>query len=176
MLTRQEKQQEIEVLHEKVTRANALLAVDYRGLTVAELTELRGKLRQAEPGFYEYRITKNTLLKRALEGTPSEPFGGLCVGPTALGIAYEEPSALAKILVEYAKQNEKLKIRGGVLEGELLDAAGVERLSKLPGKHELRGMLAGTLQAPLRNLAGTMYALLGHLRNALEQRQGQLEV
>jgi large subunit ribosomal protein L10 len=176
MLTRQEKQQEIDALHEKVARANALLAVDYRGLTVAELTDLRSKLRKSAAGPFEYRVTKNTLLKRALEGTASQAFGGLCVGPTALGIAYEEPNALAKILVDYAKQNEKLKIRGGVLEGELLDAAGVERLAKLPGKQELRGMLAGTLQAPLRNLAGTVYALLGHLRNALEQRQNQLEV
>jgi large subunit ribosomal protein L10 len=175
MLTREQKQQEIDRLHEKVARANALLAVDYRGLTVAQTNELRGKLRAGGPGAFEYRVAKNTLLKRALRGTPLEPFGDLCVGPTALGIAYEEPSALAKILVEYAKQNEKLRIRGGVVDGALVDLKGVEALSRLPGKHELRGMLAGTLQAPLRNLAGTMYALLGHLRNALEQRQAKLE-
>jgi large subunit ribosomal protein L10 len=176
MLRRQEKQDEIALLHEKIVRANALVAVDYRGITVAETNDLRGKLRAGAAGAFEYRVAKNTLLKRAVEGTHAELFRGLCEGPTALGIAYEEPSALAKILVEFAKQNPKLRIRGGLIDGALVDAAGVERVSKLPGKQELRGMLAGTLQAPLRNLAGTMYALLGHLRNALEQRQGQLEV
>jgi large subunit ribosomal protein L10 len=176
MLTRQEKQTEIDALHQKVARANAMLAMDYRGMTVTEVNDLRGKLREAGAGTLEYRVAKNTLLKRALTGTPLEPFGGLCSGPTAIGIAYEEPAALAKVLVEYAKSNEKLRIRGGVVDGEVIDLKGVEALSKLPGKHELRGMLAGTLQAPLRNLAGTMYALLGHLRNALEQREKQLNV
>jgi large subunit ribosomal protein L10 len=82
---------------------------------------------------------------------------------------------VARVLVDYAKENEKLQVKGGVADGEIVDLAAVRVLAALPTKHELRGMLAGTVQAPLRNLAGTMYALLGHLRNALEQRQGQLE-
>ena len=175
MLTRQQKEKEVDVLQEKLARAAGLVAVDYRGLTVGQTDELRAKLREVGAGNFEYRVAKNTLLRRAVAGTDAERFAGLCSGPTALGIAYEEPSALAKILVEFAKENEKLAIRGGLVDGELVDASGVERISKLPGKQELRGMLAGTLQAPLRNLAGTMYALLGHMRNALEQRQSQLE-
>lgn len=175
MLTRQQKEEQVGLLQEKFGSALALLAFDYRGLTVAESNELRSRLRHAGDGSFEYRVTKNTLIRRAVAGTPAEKLSEFCVGPTALGIAYEEPAALAKVLVEYAKQNDKLTLKGGVLEGEVLDLAGIEALSKLPSKDELRGMLAGTLQAPLRNLAGTLQALLGNLRNALEQRQGQLE-
>ena len=82
---------------------------------------------------------------------------------------------MAKVLVAYAKENEKFRIKGGVVDGELVDPAGVAVLAQLPSKLELRGMLAGTLQSPLRNLAGTLQSLLGHLRNALEQRQQKLE-
>jgi large subunit ribosomal protein L10 len=175
MLTRQQKQDEVDALREKLERAQGIMALDYRGLTVQQTDELRGKLREAGAATFEYRVAKNTLLRRAVAGTPGESFGNLCSGPTALGLAYEEPGALAKILVEFAKQNEKLEIRGGLVDGELMNTSGIEDLARLPGKQELRGMLAGTLQAPLRNLAGTMYALLGHVRNALEQRQSQLE-
>jgi large subunit ribosomal protein L10 len=175
MLTREQKQAQIEVLHEKFARATAILAFDYRGLTVDESNQLRAQLRAAGATNLEYRVVKNTLVKRAVEGTGSVPLAKFCVGPTAVGIAYEdEPATLARVLIEYAKKNEKMKLRGGVFDGAALDARGIEALSKLPSKHELRGMLAGTLQAPLRNLAGTMYSLLGHLRNALEQRQQQL--
>jgi large subunit ribosomal protein L10 len=174
MLTREEKQVQIDALHEKFARANAILAFDYRGLTVAESNELRAAMRKAGPDQFEYHVVKNTLVKRAVEGTASVPLSKYCVGPTAVGICYEEPGTLAKILVEYAKKYDKVQLRGGVIDGEGVDARGIEALSKLPGKHELRGMLAGTLQAPLRNVAGTMYALLGHLRNALDQRHQQL--
>jgi large subunit ribosomal protein L10 len=174
MLTREQKQVQIDALHEKFARATAILAFDYRGLTVEESNQLRAQLRQAGASSYEYRVVKNTLVKRAVEGTASVPLAKYCVGPTAVGIAYEEPAALARVLIEYAKKNEKMSLRGGVFDGSALDVKGIEALSKLPSKQELRGMLAGTLQAPLRNLAGTMYALLGHLRNALEQRQQQL--
>src|SRR4051812_33213326 len=116
MLTREQKQQQIDLLHEKLERANAVLAIDYRGLTVQQTDDLRGKLRASGAGSFEYRVAKNTLLKRAAEGTGLEALAGLCSGPTALGIAYDEPGALAKILVEFAKQNEKLTLRGGVVE------------------------------------------------------------
>jgi large subunit ribosomal protein L10 len=175
MLTREEKAEQVELLKERIQRASALLAFEYRGLTVAESTALRGQMRAAGAGELEMRVAKNTLVRRAVTGTRSEALARLCTGPIALGIAYEEPAGLAKILVEYGKTNEKLKLRGGVVDGELLDAAGIEALATLPSKQELRGMLAGTLQAPLRNLAGTLHALLGHVRNALDQRLEQLE-
>jgi large subunit ribosomal protein L10 len=176
MLNRQQKEEQVDLLKQKIAAAQAMIAVEYRGLKVSESDALRAKLRQAgERGSIEYRIAKNTLVKLALQGTPHEPLGKYCQGPTAFAFAFEEPTALAKALVDYAKDVEKFKIKGGVLDGQALDFAGVEALAKLPGKQELRAMLAGTLQAPLRNLAGTLQALLGNVRNALEARQKQLE-
>ena len=175
MLTRQEKEEQVDLLKERFARATALLAFEYRGLTVEQSSALRGQLRAAGAGELEMRVAKNTLVKRAVAGTDAERLSEFCSGPVALGIAYHEPASLAKILVEYGKQNDKLVLRGGVVDGEVVDASGIEALATLPSKHELRGMLAGTLQAPMRNLAGTLYALLGHMRNALEQRAEKLD-
>ena len=175
MRTRQQKEAEVANLKEVLGRASALLLVDYRGLTVENANDLRGRLRGVGEGVVEYRVAKNNLVKRAIEGTDAASLDGLLVGPTALAIAFDESSAVAKALVDYAKENELLELKGGVIDGERLDVAAIQALAALPTKDELRGMLAGTLQAPLRNLAGTLHALLGHVRNALEQRQTQLE-
>jgi large subunit ribosomal protein L10 len=175
MLTRKQKTEQVDALRNKVATANSLVAVDFRGMTVDDANSLRAKLREAGGKQIEYRVAKNTLLKIATRGTPHEPLAKHLEGPTAVAIAFEEPSAMAKVLVAFAKDNTKFRIKGGVVEGELLDPAGIAVLALLPGKHELRGMLAGTLQSPLRNLAGTLQSLLGHLRNALEQRQQKLE-
>jgi len=175
MLTRQQKSEQVEALRAKVANANSLVAVDFRGMTVDDANTLRAKLREAGGKQIEYRVAKNTLLKIATRGTPHERLAKHLEGPTAVAIAFEEPSAMAKVLVAFAKDNQKFKIKGGVVEGELIDPAGVASLALLPSKLELRGVLAGTLQSPLRNLAGTLQSLLGHLRNALEQRQQKLE-
>ena len=175
MLTRSEKQQQVALLQERVSRANSILAVDYCGLDVADLTDLRRQFRALGEGEAEYRVAKNTLLRRATEGSELAAVEAFLSGPTAVAFAFEEPSAVARVLVDFAKSNDKLEIKGGVVEGELLDAAAVERLAELPTKQELRGMLAGALQAPMRQLAGTLNALLGQLRNALDQRREQLE-
>ena len=175
MLTRAQKEEQVDLLRERSARASSVLAVDYRGLTVSEMTDLRRKLRELGEGHVEYRVAKNSLLKRATAGTPLEGLEPMLQGPTAVAFAFDEPAAVAKVLVDFAKDNEKLEIKGGVVEGEVFDLGAVEQLAKLPSKQELRGMLAGTLQAPMRNLAGTLYGLLGHVRNALEQRAKQLE-
>jgi len=174
MLSRQQKEEQVSTLRAKLSGANTLVAIDYRGLTVGDANDLRGRLRRAESGI-DYRVAKNTIIRRAVEGTQAAGLVEHLTGPTALAIGYDEPSVMAKALFDYAKENENFEIKGGVVEGEVVGAAVLERLAKLPTKQELRGMLAGTIQAPLRNLAGTLNALLGHLRNALEQRQRQLE-
>jgi large subunit ribosomal protein L10 len=174
MLTRTQKEEQVQQMADAIGRANTLLAVDYLGLSVAEASELRREFQKAE-GEIEYRVAKNTLVRRAVEGTPAEGLLELLTGPTALAISFDEPSAVAKALVDYAKDHEVLSIKGGVVDGEVVSVAEIERLAALPSRHELRGMLAGTLQAPMRNLAGTLNSLLGNLRNALEARQQQLE-
>lgn len=175
MLTRRQKEEQVDVLRAKVAKANSLVAVDFRGMTVDDANALRAKLRQAGGKAIEYRVTKNTLLKIATRGTPLEAIERHLEGPTGVAIAYDEPAVMAKALIDFAKTNEKLRIKGGVVDGELVDPRAIGEIAKLPTKHELRGMLAGTLQSPLRNLAGTLQSLLGHLRNALEQRQQKLE-
>ncbi len=174
MLTRQQKEAEVASLKKVVEGANALLLVNYRGLTVADANELRGRLRQVGEGSVQYRVAKNNLVRRAIEGTDVAGVKTYLSGPTALAIAYEEPSALAKTLIDYAKDHEALEVKGGWVEGELVDLVAIKQLASLPSREELRGMLAGTLQAPLRKLAGTLQALLGYVRNALEQRAAQL--
>ncbi len=175
MQTRQEKKDAVVVLREKLQQANVVLAVDYRGLTVKEANDLRARLRSAGEGQIEYRVAKNTLLRRAAEGTSAEGIHAYLTGPTAVALAPDEPSALAKVLVDFAKENEKFEIKGGVVAGDVVDLETINQLAALPSKEELRAMLAGTLQSPLRNLAGALSGLLGQLRNALERRQEQLE-
>jgi large subunit ribosomal protein L10 len=175
MRTRAEKEAEIANLRDRISRANALILADYRGLSVADANDLRGRLRAAGEAAIEYRVTKNTLLRIAVSGTPAQGITALLEGPSAIALAYDEPAALAKTLVDYAKDNEKFEIKGGLIEGEVVELAGIRALAALPGTDELRAMLMATLLAPMQNLASTLHALLGNLRNALEQRQRQLE-
>ncbi len=141
MLTRAQKQEQVESLREKVGRAAGLVLVDYRGLTVDESNELRAAFRKAGEGQIEYRVAKNTLLRRAAEGTPFEGINAYLTGPTAVAISYEEPATMAKALVDFAKDNEKLEIKGGAMDGEVIDLVAIQALAKLPTKHELQGTL-----------------------------------
>jgi large subunit ribosomal protein L10 len=170
-----DKEAEVTALRERVSRANALILADYRGLTVSDANDLRGRLRALGEGNIEYRVAKNTLLRIALSGTDLQGIEPLLAGPTAVALAFEEPSVLAKALVDYAKENEKFEIKGGFIDGEVVDLAEVRALAALPGKDELRAQLMAAILAPMQNLASTLYALLGNVRNALEQRQNQLE-
>ena len=131
--------------------------------------------KRAGDGKIEYCVAKNTLVRLAAQGTATEAMGEYLAGPTALALSFDEPAALAKVLVDYAKENEKFEIKGGLVEGEVVELATVRRLAELPTRDELRAQFLGTLQSPMRQLAGTLQALLGHLRNALEARQKQLE-
>ncbi len=175
MLTREQKREQVAELSEKLQRANCLYLADYRGVDVESVNELRTRIHREGEGEYEYRVAKNTLLKRAVEGSDFAKLSDQLTGPTAVALSFGDPAGLARILTDFAKECEVFEVRAGVVEGELVDLESIRKLAALPGKQELRGMLAGTVQAPLRNLAGTLHALLGHVRNALEQRQQQLE-
>ena len=157
MLTRQQKQEQVEVLRSKLAKASSLVA---RRLPRHDRRPRRTRCARscARPAArtIEYRVAKNTLLRIATQGTPLAPIEKHLEGPTAVAIAYDEPSAMAKVLIAFAKENDKLKIKGGVVDGAVADLAALSVLATLPGKQELRGMLAGTLQSPLRNLAGTL--------------------
>ena len=148
-MKREEKQSLIAELKDVFASSNLVVVVQNKGMTVAEVSELRNKIRQDGA---KYRVAKNRLAKIALAGTPCEGMADLMVGPTA--IAYSEDAiAASRAVVKMAKENDKLVVIGGVMNGEKIDAAKVAQLATLPTLDELRGKLVGLLQAPAGQLA-----------------------
>ncbi|MDP7066440.1 MAG: 50S ribosomal protein L10, partial [Acidimicrobiales bacterium] len=162
---RAEKSSIVEDVRGRFDEADAVLITEYRGLDVGQMAELRSALREAET---VYKIYKNTLVRRALdEGTP-EGLIDMLVGPTALAFVGNDPGAAAKALKEFAAANEALIIKGGLLDGELLDEAQVRELADLPSRDELLSSIAGGLAAPLQQIASMMNNLLSEMANLLQ--------
>lgn len=153
MLTRQQKEDQVAELHEKFERATSIFVADYSGLSVTQLEALRGGLRKAEGSDCEFRITKNSVLRLACEGGPAEGLKEHFVGTTSIAISFGEPVALAKTLVDYAKENDAFEIRSGMLDGQILELEEILNLATLPSLDELRGKIVGLLQAPAGKLA-----------------------
>jgi large subunit ribosomal protein L10 len=160
---RSQKQQVVDTLRQDLADNVCLVITHQSGMSVGEVTALRRQMRAAGAG---YRVTKNRLAKRALEGTDFEVLSPLFTGPTA--IAYSrDPVAAAKAVVAFANRNDKLTIVGGGLQGQALDAAGVRALATLPSLDELRGKIIGLIQAPATKLAGLLQAPGGQLARLL---------
>jgi len=158
-MDRTQKAEEVKSLNGLFAEAGAVVVAHYSGMTVAQMGELRSRLRQAGASF---KVAKNRLAKRALEGTQAGGIADLFKGPT--GIAYsKDPIAAPKVLVAYAKDNEKLVILGGIAVGTTLNAEGVKALAELPSLDQLRGKIAGLLQAPATKIAGVLQAPAGQL-------------
>ena len=174
MLTRGQKEEQVRELKTKFSRATSVFVAEYRGLGVQRQDALRRKLRAEGKGSYEYRITKNTLLRRAAEGSDVAHISAHFKGPTAVAISYGDPVGLAKILVEYAKENEIFKLRGAVLEGRPLGQAEIATLATLPSLEALRGKILGLLAAPASQLARLMAAAGAELARVIEARRKAL--
>ena len=144
------KQPIVEAISEELKGAQSVVLVDYRGLTVAQDTELRKKLREAG---VTYRVYKNTMMKRAFEGTEFEGLEGCLEGPSAIAISKEDATAPARIICNFAKKAEALEVKAGVVEGSVYDAAGIQELSKIPSREVLLSKLLGSLQSPITNFA-----------------------
>lgn len=153
MLTRQQKEEQVAELKDKFERATSVFVADYKGLGVAQMETLRGDLRKAEASDSEFRVAKNSVLRFASNGGPAESLQEHFSGTTSIAISFGDPVALAKTLVDYAKDNEDFEIRSAVVDGEVLDDAGIKHLSTLPSLDELRGKIVGLLQAPAGKLA-----------------------
>ena len=143
-MERSEKLDAVADLKASLAKAHSLVIADFRGLTVDKDTALRNEFRQAG---CEYKVVKNKLLGLAIKDTAMTAITPLLRGPTAIAYSFEDASAPAKVLAKFAKTEEKLQIKGGYVEGQALDAKGVEMLSKMPGKDEMRGMFLATLNA-----------------------------
>ena len=144
------KQPIVQAIAEEIKDAQSVVLVDYRGLTVAQDTELRKQLREAG---IVYKVYKNTMMKRAFEGTECEALESCLEGPSAIAISKDDATAPARILCKFAKDAPALELKGGVVEGTAYDVAGLTELSKIPSREELLSKLLGSLQSPITNFA-----------------------
>lgn len=158
-MERAEKREFVTQMHESLKESGAVVVAHYAGLTVAEMTELRAKLRDAGGSL---KVAKNRLTKLALEGTESAHIADLLNGPTVLAYS-EDPITAPKAVMDFAKQNDKLVVLGGAMGATNLDADGVKSLASMPSLDELRGKLVGLLQAPAGKIAQVAVAPAGQL-------------
>lgn len=151
-LNLEQKQQVVAEIAAQLAKAQAVIVAEYRGLDVGRVTQLRAKARQS--GLY-LRVLKNTLARRAVKGTPFESLSDQMVGPLMYGIT-PDPVAGAKVIAEFAKENEKFVIRGGAMPNTRMSDKDVKALALLPSREELIAKLMGTMQAPAAKLVRTL--------------------
>jgi large subunit ribosomal protein L10 len=166
------KIESVERLTQRLGRATSAIVTDYRGLTVKQLSELRGRLRADS---VEYVVVKNTLARRAAQAAGVGQFASALVGPVGLALGYGDLSTPARILIDYYRQNRRLPVVAGLVEGRVIDADGVRMLSELPSREALLAQLAGTIQSPLTTLAGSLQSILGTLAATLDAYREKLE-
>lgn len=154
-------------LHEKIGRASAVVVTEYRGLKAGDLVKLRRGLRDAN---VEVLIVKNTLLRRAAEGTPVAPLAENLTGPTAVAIAYGEATDAAKKLTEGAKDFEPFVLKSGIVEAMVLDENGLTALSKVPGRAELQSQVAGAFEGFIGEFAGLIESMVREFAGLLEAK------
>ncbi|MGO3050602.1 50S ribosomal protein L10 [Staphylococcus casei] len=150
------KKQEVDIIAEQLKNSVSTVIVDYRGLSVAEVTELRSQLREAG---VEYKVYKNTMVRRAAEKAGIDGLDEFLVGPTAVATSTEDVVAPAKVIAGFAKEHEALEIKVGVMEGSAISAEEVNTVGTLPSHDGLVSMLLSVLQAPVRNFAYAVKAV-----------------
>ncbi|NFY13630.1 50S ribosomal protein L10 [Staphylococcus aureus] len=151
------KKQLVDEIAEVLSNSVSTVIVDYRGLTVAEVTDLRSQLREA--GGVEYKVYKNTMVRRAAEKAGIEGLDEFLTGPTAIATSSEDAVAAAKVISGFAKDHEALEIKSGVMEGNVITAEEVKTVGSLPSHDGLVSMLLSVLQAPVRNFAYAVKAI-----------------
>lgn len=167
---RASKAAEIDAITARLRQASTAVLADYRGMTVAQMQELRRRLRADG---VEMVVVKNTLARRAAEAAGYGALKEELVGPIAMVFAREDVSAPARILSEYIRLNRRMAIKGGLLEGQVIGADTVAQLADLPGRDVLLGRLLGAMQAPLANLASVLQAPLSQLARTLDAVRDQ---
>ncbi|ELH1844828.1 50S ribosomal protein L10 [Staphylococcus pseudintermedius] len=150
------KKQQVDVIADQLKGSVSTVVVDYRGLTVAEVTELRKQLREAN---VQYKVYKNTMLRRAAEKAGIEGLDEFLTGPTAVAFTTEDVVAPAKVIAGFAKEHEALEIKSGIMEGSVITADEVKTVGSLPSHEGLVSMFLSVLQAPMRNFAYAVKAV-----------------
>ena len=151
-LNLEEKKAVVAEISEQVSKAQSIILAEYRGLEVGDMTQLRAQARKS--GVY-LRVLKNTLVRRAVDGTPFSGLAKAMVGPLVFGIS-TDPVAAAKVLSDFAKANEKFVIKAGAMPNQVMDAKGIQVLATMPSREELLAKLLGTMQAPIAKLVRTL--------------------
>lgn len=151
-LNLEQKKAVVVEVSEQVSTAQAIIVAEYRGLQVGEMTELRAQARKS--GVY-LRVLKNTLVRRAVEGTPFSGLANEMVGPLVFGIS-SDPVSAAKVLSDFAKANDKFIIKAGAMPNQVMDVKAVQALASLPSRDELLAKLLGTMQAPVAKFVRTL--------------------
>ncbi len=173
MLSRTQKQQQIAEFKDKFSRATCVYLADYRGVDVESVNRLRRRIRTEGGGDYEYRVAKNSVIRRAAADTDVADLGGHFEGPTAVAISYGDPVGLAKILADFADEVEVFELKAGLLEGKPIEPAEIRKLATLPSLEALRAKLVGLVQAPATKLARLVSEPGAQLARVLAARSRQ---
>ena len=170
---KEQKAEQVELLSEKLRKAKVALLTDYRGLTVTQLQDLRGKLRT---GDVEYRVVKNTLARRAAEAAGVPALQSELEGPVAIAFGYDDLSLPSKLINEFVRTTRlKLDVKGGLVEGRVFSPDQVKQLADLPSRETLLAQLLGTLQSPVAQLVGIMQTPVQQLLGVLDAYKSKLE-
>src|SRR5579864_3171480 len=170
---KEQKAEQVDLLTEKLKKAKVAVLTDYRGLTVAQMHELRGKLRS---GNVEYRVVKNTLARRAAGAAGVPALDSELKGPTGIAFGYEDLSVPARLINEFVRTTRlKLDITGGLVEGRVFTPEQVKQLADLPSRETLLAQLLGTLQSPVGQLVGIMQTPVQQLMGVLNAYKNKLE-
>ena len=167
---RERKVQLVAEIKERLEKSQSVILTDYRGLTVAEMNELRRSLREQN---VEFKVLKNTLTWRAAQELGWTDLEEILKGPTAIAFGVDDPVAPAKVLSKFAKDHEVLQVKAGVLDGKVISAKEVDALAKLPSREELLAKLLGCFQAPLVNMANVLQAPIRGLVQVTDALQKQ---
>lgn len=162
--TLQAKTQVVEEIKEKIEKAQSVVLVDYRGLNVEEVTDLRSKYREAD---VDYKVYKNTMMRFAFKDLGLEEFNEFLKGPSAVAFGYDDPVQAAKITNDFAKSNNKLEIKAGIVDGKIIDVAGVKDLASLPPREVLIAKALGGFNGPIQGLANVLQGTIKSLAQVL---------
>lgn len=170
-MNRKDKEKNVEFIADRLKNAKAVIFTDFRKLKVSEMTELRSKLRKTSALL---KVIKNRLTRRVLDKEGLKEIEKYVEGPTAMATSEADPASVAKVLVEFAKEHEHLKVRGGLIEGKALEYSQINALAKLPSREVLIAKALGSMQAPATNLAYVLSAIpqkLARAINAIKEKK-----
>lgn len=171
MSIKEQKGQVVQELKDRFSNSSSAILVDYKGLTVQEVTELRSNFREAG---VDYKVYKNTLTEIAVKDVGLEELVPFLEGPTAIAFSADDPVAPAKILTDAIKKYKKIEFKAGVVDGKVIDVDGVKALAELPSREELIAKMLGSMNAPITNLVGVLSGptrALAYALNAIKEQK-----